>query len=428
MKIKKITTLIMATSMLAMAIGCTVPVVQNPSESSNAIIAPDSEEPSSSEEPSETSNVAEGTVYNDGGHFVQIGNKVYFRQPGQEAMAMSALYGDYSGTTGADSALVSYDLDTQETAVVFDDCGYGSIYYNGGCFYIPMTDAEGNFILSKVNPDGSREHVDADDIGGCSKDGKYLALLKFDENYNTGISVYKDGEFLSDIKSETESLYVEAIDNDYLIYRAMDFASEEYTSDLYAYDLNSLTSLKLGTLPSYEDMMGSAEIAQVVFDGNKLYFSLGVYGGTGHFLYSAYFCEADLTAEGSLVCDSANGGEEEVIPAFIIENGEFTVTEGVPMSAKANVGDGNIYVYDEAGKGRVIASGYEYQDISEDETGYFIEGVCYLNGRVFAVKNLEQRKPEDDIGWRYAYVRKETNIFVFGDDGSENIIVTVKAE
>lgn len=425
MKFKKIAACLMTASMLVLAVGCNNKGNVDPSTPIDLDVS-ESEEPTESEEPGDVA--AEDAVYNNGSEFVQVGNKVYFRNPGSEAMSQSSIGDSYSGCSGADSTFMCYDIETGECTELFTDNGYGNIYYADGFFYLTLTDSNGDFCLAKTDINGNRVSVDAEDISGCSKDGKYIAFSKFDEDYNAGLLIYKDGEQIQQITDSEFSYYVEAFKGDYMIYRGIKYDEDSTTNNLYALNLTTGASVCLGAIPEFDDFSAVDVLEQVEIVGKDAFMTIGTYCGTGHFLNRCLMCKADLDTQDSLSCEDLNFDSEIAVPAFIVENGEFKTTEGVPGTAMMNYIDGCVYVYDESGKGSVIASGYDFENPEDGETRSLIEAVYMINGRVFAIKNLEMRKAEDDIGWREAYVRVESERMIINADGSESVFATAKAK
>ena len=80
-------------------------------------------------------------IENNGGFFIRVGNKIYFRRYGHHTLESNALFGQFleNSYSGEDteniSAMLAYDMETGQVTEVFEDAGYGRLFAGDGGFY-----------------------------------------------------------------------------------------------------------------------------------------------------------------------------------------------------------------------------------------------------------------------------------------------------
>ncbi|MBO4914644.1 MAG: hypothetical protein J5449_05495, partial [Oscillospiraceae bacterium] len=82
---------------------------------------------------------SEAEVENNGGYYVRVGNRVFYRQYGADATPKTAVFGEFTlpwGMTGCESELKALDLSTGKTETLFVESGAGPLWYADGGFYL----------------------------------------------------------------------------------------------------------------------------------------------------------------------------------------------------------------------------------------------------------------------------------------------------
>ena len=123
-------------------------------------------------------------VLNNGGHFVKVGDKVYFHCYGSSAFQDTALWGSFKDQMipGDDSsAMMTYDPEAGAVETLFPDDGYGGIWvFNDRLYLNRMTDS--GSVVYWVNPaNGEMLDFAFGKIEGMSADRSHLCYSTTDE-------------------------------------------------------------------------------------------------------------------------------------------------------------------------------------------------------------------------------------------------------
>lgn len=89
-------------------------------------------------------------IENNGGDFVRVGRKVYFRRYGPASVHTTVVYGEFFdgwNSAGGESAILCHDLDTGETDALWTEAGYGPLYYGDGGFYLRERSGERDYVV-----------------------------------------------------------------------------------------------------------------------------------------------------------------------------------------------------------------------------------------------------------------------------------------
>ncbi|MBR5381946.1 MAG: hypothetical protein IK136_04930, partial [Oscillospiraceae bacterium] len=174
--------------------GTAAPAAQTPETPAAAPEASQTpESPAPSPEPvSETPEIE-----NSGGFFVRVGDEVYFRKYGPDALAKTALFARFTETyaaTGEPSEIVAYDLNTGRLRTVFTDTGCGPLWYADGGFWLQETEG-GELSIAWVSLDGKQERWYPEDTLLGVSDGGLAVAERYDYDGETSVHVftlYKD--------------------------------------------------------------------------------------------------------------------------------------------------------------------------------------------------------------------------------------------
>ena len=80
----------------------------------------------------------DGTIENNGGLFVGVGDRVYFREQDAEHAYSPAMWGEFltQPESATESRILYYDSITGKTREAFEDSGYGAFFAGNGGFYL----------------------------------------------------------------------------------------------------------------------------------------------------------------------------------------------------------------------------------------------------------------------------------------------------
>lgn len=376
-------------------------------------------------------------VENNGGYFVRLDGKVYFRKYGPDALEKMTLFGEfleYGHMEEAESEIVSYDLMTRRVETVFTDTGYGRLYYGDGGLYLQerVSRSDATDIVDAVvwhSLDGARSRTLAyGRILGVTDSG---LLAVEDSNLRDGnggfwnaFRFYRDGEEQGSFTTPASFSFV-GLSDDGLFLIEEDYEGGEdqppvrtlwqlppdahggMLADREKEGANG-DAICLGILPE-ADWIVSVEPGQFVATENQIGVMIGYYAGTGHFLNDCAAVTAiPGQAESLTILDAPDEWEDEdtgLPKLFVDEGGEIALTEHLPGELEIGWKDGeegDLRLYDGSGwetlerglcPARADGSGYEK----------IVQSMEYLDGSAYVTLALAHASPLDDIGWRSAY-------------------------
>ncbi len=257
-----------------------------------------------------------GEIENNGGHFVRVGDKVYFRQYGKRTLDSPHVNGKFlnAGTGEGKSKITYYDLTEKSVRAAFDDDGVGELYAAPSGFWLERA-ADGPYYTDAylVSPGGEElACLSGMDILGISDDGGFLALRDLDTEgdlciVNSSEEPGEDGPQIVTraIPEEMETLEYCGMYGEWMIFLACD--TEAKTNALYSLSgvSGELTCLGEIEVPYAEN--GNFNLAlltqQFLSDEKGIYLSAACFQGRA-------------AALGSYVCVGAVPGEED--SAYVI--------------------------------------------------------------------------------------------------------------
>lgn len=356
------------------------------------------------------------TVYNNGGHFVGYENKIYYISPDAEAMYATQLFAEYLDTYCGPGFLMAYNCESDSLEVLEDGNFYGKLWLSNDKLFVSLYDeeseAKNKIGIYDIIGDEVTEAKGQYLLGGDKK-GEFVVTGEYTQN-GYYLYVYKEGEQRLILEESGYSSFV-GIEDGYLVYAYHD---EDYNRGLKCVDINdACRTYDLGMVPEreLEDYGSVPEFEQYVIQDGKLFLSVCWYEGTGHFLAEQTIVGAELTKENSiekLILPEVEKEYEDETLAYAVRDGKAEYVDGIPMTAYITYSDGDYGYYDENGHKVACGDGFGVQYDEDDDISFMNECIEYVNGRICMVNNHLVRNPSEDIGWRYAYIRKYTSIFI----------------
>ena len=383
---------------------------------------------SSHEEDNADNDAVVYTAVNNGGHFVAYNDRVFFHAPVAAGMETTALFGEFNATASGETALYSVDR-TGKLTQELPDAATGGLYVTGDrMLFTGVHSEDGSNYTNIYNLTENKAEIASDDhryMLGADKLGNYALAAKMQledaDGYSyykiAGIAVYKDGVYYKDLSVDFDT-FVGTGDGRvfYIVYEG-----ENYAAVLMQMNIETEEITRLGVLPEPE--YGGCIVDEFVCENGTVFLAYDSYEGTGHFFSGGFYVKASADQPDSLTFEDADGGEER--HPFRIQNGSFATCEGTPGAAETR---GNtIGYYNADGKWVQVAEG-EYDAVfsADYEKLQSIELVEYLDNCIYGVRNYMEHVPDDDIGWRTAYRRNKTEIFMVDcSTGKETVILTV---
>lgn len=314
-------------------------------------------------------------IENNGGFFVRVGNKIYFRRYGQQTLESSALFGQFleysqpGENAEKSSAMLAYDIETGEVTEIFEDSGYGRLFAGDGGFYCKRTgDGYGNTAYW-ISYDGSQSvdlalampvgigiqtadpgQGESEEIAAVTSENTtdkneaapahssasisetdsenpenisskiqgnenaaFLALQDQNLDHFGELFILREGrETARTVPGEDESLEFCGMTGEYAIYLLCD--TKNKTNHLYSLSGKSGEAVCLGEMPIDKEQFydSNLEAGQFLSDEKGVYLVASCYQGTGHFLtYSLAVSAVPGTADSLKLLASRGFSSEE---------------------------------------------------------------------------------------------------------------------
>lgn len=351
--------------------------------------------------------VQETKTSNNGGFFVGVEDRVYYREYGPYSMGSVSLYGDFLVNENFGGAQIKYlDPGMSEGIVLYDDMGYGALYYYDGYLYSTREEVFGEPSVYRINvTDGGTEKVADGSVVGGSKDGRYIAVSHY----------VNDQMFLSILDGGKAAAASYQPSMGYISYIGQDADKAFFTltigddEDVYVMQYDTAGNLvNLAKLPKSEySYMAYAEIHNFLAENGKLKFTWEYYEGTGHFLSDAFQVEIAecLSPAGT---DSTTPISEPTVKQLAIwdENQEGNYSAEYQQ---AQIQDSAVTEIEQS----------LTQWLSDGKgTAVIPQKVEKVNGGIYCVVAQAHRYAFEDIGWREAYVKMNLQ-YLFYPEGSK---------
>lgn len=397
MKKKRILALLSALCLLAgLTAGCTSKPVQTPVPTPEAT-------PSATATPEPTAKPL-AKVENNGGYFLGVDDRVYFRTYDQ-ADFEPALWGEFLEAVlpMADSRLVIYDPEKDAVVASLADGGAGPLWCDGEKLWLTRTDATGRTVytldLNGMNP------TDVADgwVAGVSDSGKTVAIQgEASGQYISRLALRQEGrEVAAAMPGDNESLTFCGFVGEDILYTLRDGQMDTSLWQLKA----DGTTLKLGELPFMVDTTALPELEQFLTDDRGAYLVFGYYEGTGHFLYDSRCVKVRPGSENSLQVLDVDVMAEEHLPILRLTGpGEVSVVPAQAETMALSEGSyGDLIYFDSPYSALRLVPGFIPSPPYEQEAGLLSQTVQKVGNYAYAIVAWAVASPGDDVGWRQAY-------------------------
>ncbi|MBP5282235.1 MAG: hypothetical protein J6Z22_07015 [Lachnospiraceae bacterium] len=348
-------------------------------------------------------------VFNNGGSFVGVNGRIYYREYGSYSLSGVALYGDFLGGENYGGARIQCieKSGSEPVTIAEQDDGYGALIYHDGYLYSQRKENwEENVIYRIKLEDGSSEKLCDGYLLGGSEDGRWIAV----EEYLDGKGLLK----ILDAGVPGEKVYssVTGYFNYLGSYEDKVFFTLHSTEDediyLMQYDYSG-TLANLAKLPKDETGYGATPSAQNVdvHDGT-ISFVWEFYAGTGHYLDSAYQVRVPLCLDAAQANPS--------VPMY------ETTANALSIWDDSQVGNYSA-IYEAA-----VDEDAEIAALEEDLTRWLngASGVAVIpqtiervGDEIYGIIATAHRYAMDDIGWREAYQLMELKYFHYAKGSKE---------
>lgn len=371
------------------------------------------------------------------GHFVKIGDTVYFNVPETTALEEIAINGYFSDSmANGETALMSYNEVTEDLQTEGWGGYYGPISVSGHTIAgaSSKADYDGRIYNSEISPldvqgyYASGAYYDEIYLDSCGEDTYFYYT---DEAGKIFIKVLSAGEFEDEVEIKYEGdVAFWGVENDLLIYtEAIPMSdSGECSYELKSFSAKDGAYVDYGTLPAFDD--GWGEINQMLVKDGTLYMIYANYeGNIGAYNGKSYLVTLELNTPESLKAEKLETEytveRDYYPPTFIVEDGKAVLTEGEPYTAGV-AGDALGY-YNEKGEFVPVISGYGYYRDDETEAIRVVDVAEYVDGAIYAIVNDAVHVPENDISIGEAYKRTKVQIIrVDIEKGEDSVIYSLE--
>ncbi|MDO5132979.1 MAG: hypothetical protein Q4D81_08350 [Eubacteriales bacterium] len=359
-------------------------------------------------------------IENNGGYFVRVGNKVYFRKYGQQAVENSALFGnflEYSQSVGM-SKIVAYDPESGEVTEVFEDAGYGRLFAGDGGFYCKRAGDGYGDIAYWISLDGTQSvelgqaaplgiSAEAPETLSSAEDASFVTMRDQDPDHAGDLFILHGGEETARaVRGAEESLEFCGMSGEYAIYLNCD--TEKNVNYLYSLSGKSGEAVCLGEMPisKEESFYPYLEAEQFLSDEKGVYVVASNYQGTGHFLaYSLAVSAVPGTADSLKLIGSTN-----LTPPilFLTAPGEAEIVSCPAGTAGLSEGAyGDLVYYDSPHSAVKLIPDYIPEGEWEASDRRFLQTAEVIGDAVYIIVADTARNEAEDIGWRMSYQLKE---------------------
>ena len=369
---------------------------------------PDSPSPAP-EEPEETPS--QTAVENNGGQFLGLGDRVYFRRYSPGALDSPQLWGDFLSAwpeQSVPSELCCYDAATGQVTSLFPDAGFGPLWYGDGRFYLSRSEGGGRACAYTVTLEGeSADLQEGGRVAGLSSDGRFAAVTSTAHDDWSALTLYRGTEPIAFAAPKQDAYFqFGGFAGDAAIYLCHDYSANVST----LWQLTEKGTLCLGTLPHMGYYYNPPQLEQVVSDAKTVSCLFAWYDGTAQILDKVWCGTARVGRKGSLVpfgADLLDGLKTEygfaALPRLALNaDGTAAVTDRLP---------GEIFL-SEGSWGDLLACGDPPLRLAAElladpeeiaDARFVVQSMEHVGGAAYLRVAACVRSPEDDVGWRWAY-------------------------
>ena len=356
---------------------------------------------------------AKGQVENNGGYFVRVGDKVYYRVYSETGLHRTALFGSFidGDIPTAPSSLMSYDLKTGKQEEIATVYGNGKLYVGTKGFFLGNSDTNETYLIS---PTGAGQNLYCSGVpNGVSEDGRILEVTQYPYGGTPfyGEVVVRDGKEIAQISSDgMTGVYFCGYAGQYAI-----LVSREEDADawkLYSIDENGKQT-ELGAIEVEDDWISYLvpEPEQILYDEEGVYLSFGYYDGTGHMLADWAVVSAKPGVADSLTMLEAESRADNIdvdqVPRMLLTGpGEvemYSVAGGEVGLSEGYYGD--LVYYDSPFGATMLKEDLIPKEEAEgaaDWCSFLLDAVVF-DDTAFLITAYGERNEQQDIGWRMAY-------------------------
>lgn len=341
-------------------------------------------------------------VEGNGGFFVRVGDKVWFRRYDDGAGVSSAFWGEFLSVAPekpAASKLCYYDRKGDAVIEAMSDDGFGELWFGVDGFYLTRAGQNDDLHHAYFRAvDGAVTELCDGEISGVSDNGCYAAVSTWGPPADgAGIRVYEGTKEVRTVPILDDGpRFLAVCDDGAVVYRDANKVCELDASG---------KTLVLGTLPEPEaDYELWWEFERSLINGDELWLTFGAYEGTGHFLSETLCVRMKLGTENSLeAIEDQPTSEEPYVPKLMLDGGEVRRVEYLPDETDTSYSTGDLLRFGTDGSAGVLVGGFLSTLSYDEEERRVVQASATLGDTVYLIVAQAFRDSENDVGWRMAY-------------------------
>ena len=376
-------------------------------------------------------DTTEQEVVNNGEQFVQVKNRIYYREYGQDALTTKIIGTRFIDdvTFDGNSTMMYYDTIAHTSNVAFEDNGYGPIYYSENTFFLNGYDENKKECVYSVEIDGSNKTIiGTGKIVEMSPEGNFYAVSVTKEDGNSKLDIYgtKTGK-LFEIMQENDLQIVEFTEDRFIYQATTETEIRVYCIEIS--DNHLKDRILLGSIPvDKEDFMGITMFEQALIYNDTIYLGYGVYEGTGQFFAKGTVVSANLTKENSMKVEKEikpNNEDALYMPVFYLnEENELVYTQN-EYAGHVYENNSDLYYVDDTLKTICVKQGI--LPCYEGRIGYDAIELNKIEDSIYFIRQKRINDPANNLGWRSAYQLMQMEyVKVSITNGTEEILGTQK--
>lgn len=411
---------------------------------STTVSVPNENEPTGEANP-ELNQDAKLAVSNNGGYYVKIDNKVYFREYGAKALENPAIFGQYLlNPTGNQSVMKYYDTETKETKEAFLDFGYGKIVYMNDIFFMngldfSQTEYPMPYVYA-VNAEGKDYGLPEKIYGTIQEvleDNSMFFVLN-ERWYNNEIGDFEasisginaKGEKVFTVESNMGLEYIGAYGN-HVVYAETDYANRSATVwyKVFSENARDTDPVKITTITcdDYQSFDFGELLAAPLT--KEEYVPVAFRAGTGNMFEGGQVISFVPGREGFDAIKALSAEEYNEMPYVTLDENGICYSTDEPntyfVKQFAFDDNGTLCFRDNSGKETEIVKDFiPGADYYKERKVLFLaetvdgQGYCMVANRIF--------DEEGSIGWRDAFRLLDMEYIHINADGTYDVISRVK--
>lgn len=364
------------------------------------------------------------------GHVVTDGDRIFYWKYSSQSYENAGALASFGSGWIASNQLICRTADGTEQILLesapqgdtyVSDCGTLGICGSKLFFDMPDTNStdSGKTVLCSYNLEtGETVNYGGGHLKAVTDDGRVIGYIMNEDAALTIFITSEDGSLTPLVTNASQ--YLDYHDGA-IYFQPRESGTLQATLSCVFIDTQQVQNLYTA-VPDFP-IDGSCTISQIAYQGDKIYFAYGSYGGTGGFYQGGKV--ACVNADGSnghIASGSEIFGDSRFLVAqdgsAILEDSESASTWGTALAEYYTL-NGNLYHYNREAGGQpdLLLEPAEYAPFSDgllgafDSTGIHLQEATLAGDKVYYRIDSCIQNDSVSIGWRTGYTRQYSALF-----------------